>query len=83
MMDGDFGGPVSASASPSGGAQTDDVKANINVGEFIIPKDIVQKLGTDHFHKMLIKTREKSAELVKQSGAIPTQGPSRSAIPLH
>lgn len=59
------GGAVPASLSPSGGAETDDVqanvndggKANINVGEFIIPRDIVEWKGQEFFQNLINKSR--------------------------
>lgn len=59
------GGAVPASLSPSGGQQVDDVqanvndggKANINVGEFIIPRDIVEWKGQEFFQNLINKSR--------------------------
>lgn len=51
------GGPVPRSASPSQGRQTDDVPARLNAGEFVIPRDVTQHLGTQHFHKLIEKSR--------------------------
>jgi len=74
------GGAVPAGMSPSGGAQTDDVEAgtsetgalNVNVGEFIVPKDTVTFKGTEFFHKLIAKTREDEAKAKQTSGAVPT-----------
>ena len=60
------GGEVPASLSPSAGLQTDDVdadvddgsKAKINVGEFIIPKDVAQWKGEEFFHNLIAKSRK-------------------------
>lgn len=61
------GGFVPPSMSPSRGRQTDDVAAmipqtgqgaRINVGEFVIPQDVVQDLGQSHFRKLIKKSRE-------------------------
>lgn len=51
------GGPVPNSASPSQGQQTDDVPARLNAGEFVIPRDVTQHLGTKHFHKLIEQSR--------------------------
>ena len=49
---------VPPGASPSGGAQTDDVNAQVNVGEFIIPKDVAQWKGQEFFQNLIKKSRE-------------------------
>ena len=63
------GDVVPAEASPSRGAAIDDVRANIggggeariNVGEFIVPEDVVKWKGEEFFQK-LIGTSRKSRE---------------------
>lgn len=61
------GGVVPASMSPSRGQQTDDVaatipqtggRAQINVGEFVMPKDVVQWKGQEFFQKMIAQARK-------------------------
>jgi hypothetical protein len=52
------GGPVPNNASPSRGRVTDDVPARLNAGEFVMPRDVVQHLGTSHFHKLIEKSRK-------------------------
>jgi hypothetical protein len=52
------GGHVPSSASPSAGAQTDDVPARLNAGEFVIPKDVVAHKGTEFFNKMIAQSRK-------------------------
>ncbi len=52
---------VPPQASPSGGAQTDDVRANLNVGEFVIPEDVVRWKGAEFFHKLLSQARKQRA----------------------
>jgi hypothetical protein len=54
------GGFVPASASPSGGQETDDVDAKLTVGEFVIPKDVVAVRGTDYYYKDIDKARQMS-----------------------
>lgn len=60
------GGVVPASMSPSGGQQTDDVsatipqtggRAQINVGEFVLPRDVVAWKGQEFFQKMIKQAR--------------------------
>ena len=55
------GGNVSYADSPSRGAQTDDVQANLNAGEFVIPKDVAAWLGQEHFYKLMAKSRKDRA----------------------
>ncbi len=61
------GGVIPSSMSPSGGAQTDDVaahipqtggKAQLNVGEFVIPKDVALWKGQEFFQKMIQQSRK-------------------------
>lgn len=65
---GDFaqGGYVPPRMSPSRGKRTDDVravipqtggKARINVGEFVIPRDVVARKGLEFFENMIHKSR--------------------------
>ena len=62
------GGPVSAPGGPvsDGGAIT------ISNGEYIVPADVVMKLGTNHFDKMIEKETGRPPPGMKQ--AIPVQG---------
>jgi hypothetical protein len=46
------GGPVLPEDSPSRGLRTDDVKANVNVGEYIVPKEVVRWKGEEFFEKL-------------------------------
>lgn len=46
------GGEVLPSMSPSGGAIPDDVPAGVNVGEYIIPEEVVRYHGIAKFEKM-------------------------------
>lgn len=66
---GDFaaGGYVPPRMSPSRGQRTDDVKAvipqtggraRINVGEFVIPRDVVARKGLEFFEKMIHQSRK-------------------------
>src|SRR5579883_1494365 len=70
--DGTQGGFLNRDRSPSGGAVTDDIPArsgnqaiNLNAGEFIIPRDVVQHYGTRHFTKLIQQAR-KEAHLPQQ-----------------
>ena len=62
------GGPVSAPGGP-----TDDLGAiTISNGEYIVPADVVRKLGTNHFDKMIEKETGRPPPSQKQ--ALPVQG---------
>lgn len=61
------GGQIPAQMSPSGGRQTDDVaatipqtggRAQLNVGEFVMPKDVVAWKGHEFFQKMIAQSRK-------------------------
>jgi hypothetical protein len=80
------GGAVPAGLSPSGGAQTDDVQATvgqqggppqggarINVGEFIMPKDVSDWYGTKFLQNMIMKARK------EMGGAVGGGGPQQGA----
>lgn len=70
--DGDEGGFVDPSMSPSGGEVTDDINANIdgdpnqpakiNAGEFIWPKDVVAWRGEAWMQKEIEKARKEMAQ---------------------
>jgi hypothetical protein len=55
------GGAVPADASPSNGAQVDDVNANLNVGEFVVPRDVAQWKGQEYFYKLMAQARKARA----------------------
>jgi hypothetical protein len=52
------GGKVPMRASPSMGRQQDDVKANLNAGEFVIPRDVAAFKGQEFFHKLIAQARK-------------------------
>jgi hypothetical protein len=53
------GGQVPMAASPSGGAQVDDVNARLTPGEFVLPVDVVKWKGEEFFQKMIDSARKK------------------------
>jgi hypothetical protein len=55
------GGRVPNSASPSGGRRTDDVPANLNAGEFVVPKDVVAYKGQEFFQRLIRAARKQNA----------------------
>jgi hypothetical protein len=52
------GGQVPQSASPSQGIQTDDVPANLNEGEFVVPRDVAHWKGEEFFQKLIAQSRK-------------------------
>lgn len=63
------GGFVSSQLSPSNGGQTDDVEANLNAGEFVIPKDVAAWKGQEFFYKLMAQTRRMRAEAGNKNGS--------------
>ena len=57
------GGPIPTHASPSMGAATDDVPSMLTAGEFVIPKDVAQWKGHEHFVKAIDKARQEHQEM--------------------
>ena len=51
------GGVIPSHASPTGGQAVDDVPARLTVGEFVIPKDVVEWEGQKYFYGQIDKTR--------------------------
>jgi hypothetical protein len=65
------GGAIPMSASPTQGAKTDDVKAMLNAGEFIIPKDITSWYGEKFFQNLIAKAQNEKGK----AQAKPAVGP--------
>lgn len=57
---------VPPTASPTGGAATDDVTAKVNVGEFIFPKDVTAWYGEKFMQNMINKARKEMSERTAQ-----------------
>lgn len=74
----DQGIPISASMSPSGGAEVDDIPARLNAGEFVVPKETVQWLGEKHFQKLIEKSKEEKAQAKAKPTvrALPVESPT-------
>ena len=77
----DRGRRVPPQASPTRGRQTDDVHANLNVGEFVVPKDATAWYGQKFFQDLIKKSRKaqmdgSQAPARPQNGP-PTRGPVR------
>lgn len=89
MLGGMFedGGQVPDVASPTAGGAIDDVPARLNVGEFVVPKDVVAWKGEEYFQKLIEGSRKAkdTAPAKPEIKAVPVQDPtfvSRSAIPM-
>lgn len=70
------GGYVTPDASPSGGQVTDDVPAQLTVGEFVIPKDVTQWRGQEYWVKQVDDARQEQQEFKSRQdiGGEPAQG---------
>lgn len=77
---------VPAAASPSGGRDTDDVQARVNVGEFVVPRDVVSWLGEKEMYKLIQKSKEDRSKVEQETTAKPAAlpalpGPTRYESP--
>ena len=71
------GGKVTPQMSPTGGQATDDVPARLNVGEYVIPKDVAAWKGHEFFQKMIDQSRaarQGATAKPKDKPALPNQG---------
>lgn len=72
-------GPVNE--GPSDGSGIDDqVPARLSVGEFVIPADVVEKLGTRHFEKLIEKYHVPAEEQEMANGGMAGFAPQQRAI---
>jgi hypothetical protein len=67
------GGHVPYHASPSAGANTDDVNARLNAGEFVVPRDVAAWKGQEFFQKLIEESRR------RRTGA-PAKGKPKPAL---
>lgn len=78
--------PVTARMSPSGGADTDDIPARLNAGEFVLPEDTVRWFGEKHMQNLIEKARKERAEAPAKPKvqALPVERPvvRSSALPV-
>jgi hypothetical protein len=89
MMGGDPGTSVPPELSPSNGAIPDDVSAQVddgsqiqvNAGEFVIPKDVVQWLGEKGMQQFILKARKEMGD-PNQAPAQPEPGPAPGQPPI-
>ncbi len=56
-IDGQQGGMIPTSASPSGGMVQDDVQIRAQPDEFVIPRDVALWKGQEFFQKMIAQSR--------------------------
>lgn len=64
-------GAIPEEMSPSAGEATDDVPANLNVGEFVIPEDVVSWYGEKHMYGLIDKANKEREAAQQNTGAIP------------
>lgn len=65
-------GAIPEGMSPSGGGNVDDVPANLNVGEFVIPDDTVSWYGEKHMYNLIERANREREEAKQQTGAVPS-----------
>ncbi len=75
----DDGRMVPPSASPTRGKAIDDVPARLTVGEFVIPKEVVDFKGQEFFQNLIKKTRSAIDLESGGDGNVPHK-PARPAI---
>jgi hypothetical protein len=66
---------VSPSLSPSGGQQVDDVPAQLNAGEFVLPDDVVKWKGEEFFQKLISTSRQARESIMAVHGQTQGQPP--------
>lgn len=72
-------GAIPEEMSPSAGGAIDDVPANLNVGEFVIPEDVVSWYGEKHMYGLIEKASRERDTAKQVTGAIPDIAPSAGA----
>lgn len=86
------GGAVPVGASPTRGKAVDDVPARLTPGEFVVPRDVVQWKGEEHFQKFIKKAREdRHEQTAARPRALPaaiqpaafTSRPVHAALPVR
>lgn len=84
------GGYVSPDQSPSGGAVTDDVPAQLTAGEFVIPKDVTQWRGQEYWVDEIDKARQEQQQFKSRNDiggeaaqGIPNQQPTFVSRPIQ
>ena len=67
------GNMVPPEASPSGGAEVDDVHAMVSEGEFVMPKDVTGWFGEKFMQNLINKARKEMAEPKAEGEPAPAQ----------
>lgn len=65
------GGHIPYGISPSHGHTTDDVVANLNAGEFVIPRDITHHYGNKFFYDLINKGRKEGHKMSGETRGMP------------
>lgn len=76
-------GAIPEELSPSAGGATDDVPVNLNVGEFVIPDDVVSWYGEKHMYGLIEKASKERQMAQQNTGAIPELMPAAGAPVLQ
>jgi hypothetical protein len=72
------GGFLPRSLSPSGGRQTDDIRASLNAEEFVVPRDVARWKGEEYFQKLIDQSRKaRMAAKAQPQMKRPAPGPVR------
>lgn len=74
------GGMVPRQASPSMGQKTDDVPANLNANEFVIPRDVALWKGQEFFQKLISDSRKTRLTASPAQGTPPQPGKPNPAM---
>lgn len=74
------GGHVNRNLSPSHGAQVDDIPAQLNADEFVMPRDVAKYYGQKTFQDMILKARRAMGSH-DQSPAKPSMGVAQGGPP--
>ena len=75
------GGVIPSQSSPSGGQTVDDVPARLTVGEFVIPKDVVEWEGQKYFYGQIDKSRSAKDQANQRTDIGGKQGMATPASP--
>lgn len=76
LPDATSGGHVPYEISPSHGHQVDDVHANLNAGEFVIPRDVTGYMGQKFFQDVIMKARKANAMAPAHGSGVSSSGGS-------
>jgi hypothetical protein len=84
------GGGVIDPDSMGGPGPSDTVPAMLEKGEYVIPEDVVRRLGTNHLDKLIAKQREggeqqgvKAGEMPRPDGVVPGGPDGTHGVPVQ